>query len=191
MRAQISGQSSWSSWCVYVSKLPPFSSFHSLGTLPPRKNWQNNFPYMSYVGMFTPAASILCQTVLVLCLEQPKPWSYFTFKVQQSVTFCCVRHFVFLFSSLTVEMIIFYWVQLCSFYVYFSFLLHDWSRDAILTWKLCVLLLILWLLPNHCPVSLKPALLILKRLFWKSETWTLTVSSFHFLPNDVLILKAM
>lgn len=60
----------------------------------------------------------------------------------------------------------------------------SWPED------LLSLFLNLWLWPKHHPISLKTSLFILKRLFWKSER-TLTVSSFHFLSNDLLILKAM
>ena len=77
-----------------------------------------------------------------------------------------------------------------SYCAFFSLLLYDSSKDAILTWRLVSLFLSLWLWPKHHSISLKTSLLILKRLFWKSER-TSTVSSFHFLSNDLLILKAM
>ena len=62
-------------------------------------------------------------------------------------------------------------------------MMPSWPEDL-----LFFLILVLW--PKHHPISLKTSLLILKRLFWKSER-TSTVSSFHFLSNDLLILKAM
>lgn len=109
--------------------------------------------------------------------------------MQEGLTFCSTHHFVFLFWSLIMEMPVFYWVQPCLFmYVFFfSLLLYDWSKDAILTWRFSILLLILWLWPKHCSVSLKPSLLSLKKLFWKSERWTMTVSSLYFLSNNLLI----
>lgn len=62
-------------------------------------------------------------------------------------------------------------------------MMPSWPEDL-----LFFLILVLW--PKHHPISLKTSLLILKRLFWKWER-TSTVSSFHFLSNDLLILKAM
>lgn len=56
-----------------------------------------------------------------------------------------------------------------SLYVHIVFpLLYDWSKDAVLTWRLSIPSLILGLWPKPCPASLRLSLWILKRLYSKS-----------------------
>lgn len=139
--------SSWSYRCVYV---PTFPRLQLTGNSTPKKGLAEEFHLPIISGGVHPSISQLpCDTFSPLFLEVTKTSCIYHLLHIQSVT----KSFLLFSSPLGFSILFLDYGNAClllspamSLYVYiFHLLLHDWSKDVILIWRLSILFLILWL----------------------------------------------